>query len=362
MKRLTSSIAGWTTFVFATLGLPAVAGAQSGDYYAGKTVRVIVGAEAGGGSDVFARAIAAHLKKHIPGSPTIIVQNMPGASTYAAMNFLAERAAPDGLTLVFNPYNPLGQAFGEAALRTGYNHFEFLGGIGETRVNYVRTDAVAGSIRKPADIMKAETIIVGAQSASMETLGVLPQLSLQVLGVKHKVIGGYRGGADIFLAMQRGEVQFQTTGIGVFRTRSAAFIKSGQGIGVSYLVPVDANGEFTRSKIITEMPAFPDLYQEIHGRLPSGPVWDAFNWFTDQAGELTSVLLAPRGTPADVHAALRRGFERACNDPDFIKESESRNGTPYSYVSVARGQRIIRSLAEVSPDLLATLRAATGAR
>jgi tripartite-type tricarboxylate transporter receptor subunit TctC len=130
MKRLTSSIAGWTIFAFAVLGQTVGVLAQPSEYYSGKTVRVIVGLEAGGTVDVFVRAFAAHLKKHIPGNPTIIVQNMPGAGTYAAINFLAERAAPDGLTLVFSNYNPLGQAFGEAALRTRFDRFEFLSGIG----------------------------------------------------------------------------------------------------------------------------------------------------------------------------------------------------------------------------------------
>jgi tripartite-type tricarboxylate transporter receptor subunit TctC len=363
MKPLTSSIVGCAISVLAMLGQIDGAVAQPSDYFSGKTVRVIVGLEAGGTVDVFVRAFAAHLKKHIPGNPTIIVQNMPGASTYAAINYLAERAAPDGLTIVFSNYNPLGQAFGEAALRTRFDHFEFIAGIGDARVNYIRADAVSGGVRKPADIMKAESLIVGANSiGSTDFSGVLAQLSLQVLGIKHKVIGGYRGGSDIFLAMQRGEVQFHNTSIGTFRTRSAAFIKSGQGIGVAYLVPVDVNGEFEKNKFITEMPAYPDLYREIHGKLPSGPVWDAFNWFTKQTVELTNVGLAPRGTPAAAVDALRVGFERAASDPDFIKESVSRNGIPYSYVSVAQGQEIIRSLAEVSPDLLATLRTAIGAK
>ena len=96
--------------------------------------------------------------------------------------------------------------------------------------------------------------------------------------------------------------------------------------------------------------------------LPSGPVWDAFNWFTNQTGELTYVGLAPRGTPAGALAALRVGFERASNDPDFVKESIARNGIPYNHVGVANGQAILRSLAEVSPDLLSTLRSAIGAQ
>jgi len=362
-SRLLPRVVGLTTFVIAAFGLPACAAAQSSDFYAGKTIKVIVGLEAGGTVDTFLRGFSVFLRRHIPGNPTIIVQNMPGAGSYAALNFLAERAIPDGLTIVYNPFHPLGQAYGESGLRTRYENFEFLGGMGDTRINYVRTDAVPGGVKKPSDIIKADNLIVGANSVGITDFsGVLASLSLKVLGVKHRVIAGFRGGADIFLAMQRGEVQFHNTSIGTFRSRSGSFIKSGEGVGISYLVPVGTNGEFQKNKFITEMPAYPDLYKEVHGKLPSGPVWDAFNWFTNQTGEMTYVGIAPRGTPGAVVSALRHGFEQAANDSDFIKESIARNGIPYNYVSVEQGQAVIRALAEVSPQLLSTLRESLAAQ
>ncbi len=194
---------------------------------------------------------------------------MTGAGGSVAANYTYERAAPDGLTIVFNTFHPLAQALGDPSMRARYDQFDYVGAIGDIRVNYMRTDVVPGGAKKPADIMKAETVVVGALSHS-DFSGTLGQLSLKVLGVKYKPVVGYRGGADIFLAMQRGEVHFHNTSIGTFRTRSAAFIKSGQGLGISYLVPVDANGNYERSKHVTEMPAYPDLYKEIHGKLPSG--------------------------------------------------------------------------------------------
>ncbi|HEY4405242.1 MAG TPA: hypothetical protein VGN55_11420 [Xanthobacteraceae bacterium] len=81
---------------------------------------------------------------------------------------------------------------------------------------------------------------------------------------------------------------------------------------------------------------------------------------TNQAGEMTFVGFAPRGTPGGAIAALRRGFEDASNDPDFVKETMTRNRVPFSYVGVERGEAKLRSLADVSPDVLATLRAAIG--
>ena len=362
MNGIATSIVGLISFVAATLAAATGASAQPADYYAGKTLRVIVGLEVGGSADVFTREFTAHLRKNIPGNPTIVVQNMPGGGTYAALNFLAERAAPDGLTIVYNNYSWLGQAFGSSGLRMRYDQFEFLGGFGDTRVNYMRTDAVAGGAKKPADIMKAENLMAGSNSVGAgDSSGALAELSLKVLGVKHKVIGGYRGGADIFLAMQRGEVQFHNTGVGTFRRRSGPFVKSGEGMGISYLVPVDANGEFERSKTNTEMPVFPDLYREIHGRPPSGPLWDAFNWFTRQTSEMYYLGLAPRGTRADALAALRQGFERTSNDAEFTREMVSKYGFAMPVVGIAQGQAIFRSLTEASPELLNTLRSEMGA-
>lgn len=321
MTRTLSAIACCT---IAVILAPA---AQASDFYAGKTLRVVIGLEQGGTADTFVRTFSAYLKRHIPGGPTIVVQNMPGAGGLVATNFLLERAAPDGLTIVYNPWDPLAQALGDPRLRARYENFEYLGGIGDTRVNYVRTDSVPDGVKAARDIVKAPNLMVGALS-NTDISGLLAHLSLEVLGVRHKVITGYRGGADIYLALQRGEVQLHNTSISTFRTRSAAFVRSGQGIGINYFVPVDGSGRYERSRFITEMPAYPDLYREVHGSMPSGPVWNAMNWLTNQIGELTFVGLAPRGMPADAVSALRRGFEGAAGDPDFIRDSTARNGIP----------------------------------
>ncbi len=341
----------------ALCALPLPTAAQTGDFYAGKTLRVIVGLEAGGTADVFVRGFSQQLRQHIPGNPTVVVQNMTGAGGSVAANYIYERAAPDGLSIVFNSFHPLAQALGDPTLRARYEYLDYVGAIGDIRVNYMKADAVPGGAKKPSDIMKAPEIIVGALSNSDFT-GTMSQLSLKILGVKYRPVVGYRGGADIFLAMQRGEVQYHNTSIGTFRSRSGAFIKSGQGLGISYLVPVGRNGSYERSKYVTEMPAYPDLYKEVHGRLPSGKDWEAFNWLTNQIGELAFIAMAPRGIPPAALDALRMGFERATNDPDFIKDTVKRNGIPYSYVSVARGEAIIKDLVAVSPTVVDTLRAA----
>jgi hypothetical protein len=358
-RRVSPVVSSTILALVAALSAAGPARAQSGEFYAGKTLRIIVGLEAGGTVDTLARAFSVYLRRHIAGNPSIIVQNMPGAGGWSATNFLHERAAPDGLTLLYGPWDPLAQALGDQGLRARYQDFDYLGGTGDIRVNYARTDVVRGGLKAPRDIVRADNVILGALNKS-DISGLLPHLVLDVLGVKHKMIVGYRGGADVFLAMQRGEVSFHSTSISTFRSRNSDFIKSGQGIGIAYLVPVDGSGGYAKSPYVTEMPAFPDLYQDIYGRMPSGPVWDALNWLTSQAGEMTFVGFAPRGTPPGAVAALRKGFADASNDPDFIKETMTHNGVPFSYIGIARGEAQFRSLAQVSPAVLDTLRAAIG--
>jgi putative tricarboxylic transport membrane protein len=353
------NIAGCVLAV-AALCVGAQAGAQTADFYAGKRLTVIVGVDAGGTIDTLARSFAVQLRKHIPGNPTVVVQNMPGAGSAIATNYVYERAAPDGLTILYNSWDPLAQALGDQLLRARYDQLEYLGGTGDIRVNYARTNTVPGGIKAPRDIVKADNVILGALNKT-DISGLLPKLVLQVLGVKHRMIVGYRGGSDVFLAMQRGEVQFHSTSISTFRSRNANFVKSGDGIGIAYLVPVDRDGSYEKSRYVTEMPAFPDLYKEVHGRLPAGPEWDALNWLTNQTGEMTYAGFAPRGTPAAALAALRAGFEAASNDPEFVSDAIKRNGVPFTFVSVARGQAIFRSLADVTPEVLGTLRVSIAA-
>jgi hypothetical protein len=275
-------------------------------------------------------------------------------------NYVAEKAAPDGLTIAYSPYQALAQALGDNSLRARFENFEYLGGLGDTRVAYMRADAVPGGAKKPADIMRAPELVVGGYTHT-DYESTLSHLSLEVLGVKHKVVVGYRGGSDIFLAMQRREVQFHNTSIGTYKTRSSTFISSGEGLGVYYLASVGPDGTFEHNKFMGDVPAFPDLYAQVHGKAPSGEAWDALNWLTTQTSGLAYTAFAPKGTRPDVLAALRAGFASASSDPEFVAKATSTNGVPYSFVDVEHGRAIVRSLAEVPPAVVKSLRTAMSA-
>ena len=355
-KPLSRTRGAALVFAAALLAGPAASRAQNADLFARKTLSILVGVEAGGTADTAVRKFAIHLRKHLPGGPTVVVQNMAGAGSNLVFNYYAEKGAPDGLTIVYSSYQPLAQALGDKSLRGRFDDFEFLGGISDTRVTYGRTDTVPGGLKTPADIVKAKDAVAGSFS-NTDFEGTLSHLSLDVLGVSHRMISGYRGGSDIFLAMQRGEVHLHNTSIGTFRTRSARFIQNGEGLGIYYLAAQGADGQFERNPEITEMPAFPDLHQQIHGKLPAGKQWDALNWLTLQTGELAYAAFALRGTKPEMLAALREAFARTADDSEFIADAIATNRIRYRFVPVEKGDRIVRALSNVSPEILDTLRA-----
>ena len=106
---------------------------QAPDLYRGKTLTVMVGLAAGGSADTLVRLFVPHLKKHIPGDPNIIVQNMPGAGGVLAFNYIYEKAPKDGSQIIFSLWDPLAQAVGNQGLRARYDQFPYLGGISDVR-------------------------------------------------------------------------------------------------------------------------------------------------------------------------------------------------------------------------------------
>ncbi len=329
-------------------------------FYKGKTLTILVGLESGGTVDLFVRNFSQFLRRHFRGSPAIAVQNMPGGGGLTATNYLAHRAKPDGLTILYGPWDPLAQALSAPGLQARYENFSFIGATGDVRVLYGRNDMVSGGLKSPADIARAQNVLVGALSPT-DISGLLPHLALNVLGISNRRIVGYRGGADVFVAMQRGEVQLNSTSITTFRGRTAGFIASGEGRGIAYLVPADKDGRFDPVPYIADMPAFPDLYRDISGQAPEGPMWEALNWLTRQIGEMTFVGFAPQGTPPEAVAELRAAFAAASNDPDFVRQSLEQNGAPYSFVGPPRAAAIFESLAGVTPAVLSTLKEVTSA-
>lgn len=179
------------------------AAAPVGDFYKGKTVTLLVGGSAGGGYDTLARAIARYIGAHIPGNPSVVVQDMPGAGGLVAMDYLFHTAEHDGsvIALVENG-PPLAPLFGVAQARYDATKFNWLGTPSvETAVTLVWHSVPVNSL---ADL-KSHATTMGA-SGTNSTQAFYTRLIDAILGTKMKAINGYKGLNDTFLAMERGEI------------------------------------------------------------------------------------------------------------------------------------------------------------
>src|SRR5215467_14192282 len=190
------------------------AGQLSQDFYKNKQIRMIIGHPVGNDYDLAGRFLARYLSKHIPGEPTIIVQNMPAAASVAAANFLATQAPRDGTVLGSFSRNVPSQALmGQANLEADPRRFVWLGATSLPARVCVRW--ATAPIQSPADLFSKEFIVGGAGAGS--SLSILPTVFNHVIGTKFRLVQGYKGTTDTVLAMERGEVQGACASYGQFR-------------------------------------------------------------------------------------------------------------------------------------------------
>ena len=179
--------------------------AQS-DFFKGKQMKIVVGASAGAASDLYARAVAQHLPKQIPGRPEIVVQNMPGGGSMTAANYIYSVAKPDGLTLgaVTAPIY-FAQLLGRKEAQFDWAKFSWIGSPERTEeVLFIRSDSpykTIDDLRKIAEPARCGATGIGSVDH------YFPKLLEEILNVKFNIVTGYPGGPEIDLAVERNEVQ-----------------------------------------------------------------------------------------------------------------------------------------------------------
>jgi tripartite-type tricarboxylate transporter receptor subunit TctC len=175
------------------------------NFYQGKTIRIVIGSSTGGGYDLWARVLARYYGKYLPGNPTILVQNMPGAASIVAANYLYNVAKPDGLTLgALLPAIYFDQLVGRPEVKFDFTKIGWIGSPEQNDIiHYMRADSPYRSID---DIRKAKEPPRCGSSGTGTTGFYIPRLLDEVLGTKHTIVSGYPGGSEIDLAVERGEV------------------------------------------------------------------------------------------------------------------------------------------------------------
>jgi len=207
-RRSIRGIAKLNALLFFLVGLSPVWNSHvygQSPFYQGKTIRIIVGSTSGGGYDLWARLLARYYGKHIPGNPEVIVQNMPGAGSLVAANHVYNVAKPDGLTLgAILPALYFDQLVGRKEVQFDWTKFSWIGSPEQNEpLHYMRADSPYKTIE---DIRKAKVPPRCGSSGTGTTGHYIPRLLEETLGLKHNIVGGYQGGSEIDLAVERNEV------------------------------------------------------------------------------------------------------------------------------------------------------------
>ena len=230
--------------------------AAQAPYYEGKTIRIVVGYPAGSGHDQWARLIAPQLARHTPGNPNIVVQNMPGAGALIATNYLYGVAKPDGLTLgVNNAALYFEQLLKKPEAKFDWSKFSWIGSTTRTSpLLYMWANAPYETIH---DVRNATVPPKCGVTGTGNTGYYLPKLLERAIGTRFQLVAGYKGGADIELAVERGEVQCRAFTIQVFFGREPFHTWRSK-----ILVRVLVFGGKKRDSRIPETPLFSELMDQ----------------------------------------------------------------------------------------------------
>jgi tripartite-type tricarboxylate transporter receptor subunit TctC len=301
LRMAAAAVAGWV----ATL-VPLAHAQSPADFYKGKNVDLYIGYSVGGGYDLYARVLARHIGRHIPGNPTIVVKNMEGAGSLRLANWLYRVAPKDGSVFAIigrgTGFDPL---LGQQAAQFDGTKFTWIGS-GNHEVSVCVAYGDRSGITKFADLQGKE-MTVGGTGASADT-DQFPKVVNGVLGTKMKVVSGYPGGNDIVLAMERGELQGRC--------------------GWSWSSVKATHGSWIAEK---KLNILVQLALQKHPDLPDVPlVIDLAT--TDAQRQILRLIfarqvmgrpfLAPPGIPPERAAALRTAFMETMKDPAFIADAE----------------------------------------
>jgi tripartite-type tricarboxylate transporter receptor subunit TctC len=311
------------------------------EFYRDKQVRLTIGYPAGSGYDIYARLLASHLGRNIPGRPTVIAENMPGAGSLSAMNHIYTRAARDGTVIgAVNrsvPLAPLLQTVGADSIHFDPLKFTWLGSMSkEFTIGFVWTASGIATF----DDLRRRQVTTGTAAVTADGF-VFPNMMNRMLGTKLKIILGYPGTNDVFLAVERGELDGYFGGtLSSLLTTYPGWIKDG------------------KVKILVQ------IALEKAPQLPNVPLVTDFVKDDEQRQALKLVLapqtmgrpyLAPPDVPKDRADALRAAFDQTMTDPAFVADAK-KLGIEVSPIGGAQILGLLKELYATAPSVVAVAR------
>lgn len=317
--------------------------AQDGaDFYKGKTITIVVGIEQGTGFDLYGRALARHMGRHIPGNPTMIVSNMPGASGLIAFNWLANVAPKDGTTFGIGSFSvPFEPMFGNEAARFKGPQFGWIGNM-DSGVSACLARRDSG-VNEWKDVFQKELTLGAAGRGG--AISQAPRALIELSGAKIKLIEGYVGTASIKLAIERNELQ-GICGISMSTVRSqwSDLLKSGLTKVVLQIGPIN-------DPELKGVPNAIDFARNDEDR-------QVYNLIFGPQG-LGRSFAAPPGLPAERLKALRDAFTAAMKDATFLADA-AKSKLDISPQTGAEVQTLVENLYASPPQIVTRAKSVLG--
>lgn len=333
-------------------GLPAMEAAAQKVDFAGKRVELMVPFPPGGGSDVYSRALAPFLERHLPGNPTIIVRNVPGGGSITGANQYHARAKLDGLhALVASSSTVMNFAFQRPKFELALDKAEPLLLSPQGTVVYVSPALGVTGARDIAKL-KGQALTFGGGGPTGAEIRVTTAFDLLGLNVKY-VWGIARG--PVRLAFERGEFNINYDTTPAYLKNASQLVKAGKAAPLFSLGVLDDKGNVVRDPNFPDLPSFAEVYEIMHGKKPSGPAYEAWKAILKMGVMANKSILLPAGTPQPILDAWRTAIQKTLADPEFqAKAASVIEGYPQFVGEAARP--IMKDATTLSPEVWEWLR------
>lgn len=326
--------------------------------FAGETITVVIGLDASAGGTTVGRLLAKHLEMNLAGNPTVIVNNMPGASGLNAHLHVLLRAPKDGTTVYYGPRSSLGELLELPGFSFKYSQFTPLGGVQiGGLVVYSRTDAVEGGVDEPRDIIATEPLRFGGMPPEHGRM-IISTMGLDLIGANYRYISGYPSSGNIRAAMISGEVNIATDASHAYLNQVVpVLVDEGLAIPIFSMPMLDDDGNLIQNPLVPDIPSLPALYETLHGKPPSGITWESISTLLELDQTMQHVFLGPPGMDPKAAATFRDGIQKAMASAAFHEEALQILSYVPGPVGYERQAKILAATASVSPEVLEYIRA-----
>jgi tripartite-type tricarboxylate transporter receptor subunit TctC len=331
----------WLALCFGFASLTCASAQPADEFFKGKSLRFTVTYAPGGTYDLYSRTLIAHLPRHIPGNPSIVIQYMPGAGGMTGTVNLYEKAARDGTQLGMLPRDiAVNQMLHPQEARYDAKRFNWIGRIASyTGVMFVMSRTGV----KTADDLRHTEVVAGSWGNSTDSF-VTPTLLNALAGTRFKIVTGYHGAADVDLAIERGEADARVASWTALKTTRGEWLRDGK-----IVAPLQTG--LKRHADLAQLPLIGDLATSDEGR--------RILEFMNSDSSVGWNVVVPPDVPPDRVAVLRTAFDATMSDPEFLADAQKLG----LEIVPGRGdevQQVVAHTLAASPALVARLTAIIG--